>query len=90
MGKIPYFRVFLLFCYNQSYYSILKFSRLSLQWEAKVTLGILCSKPYSKHFIYRNLLWAYKAKTLKSQLLKKPTIEIFEILDLSSPNIRQK
>ena len=30
------------------------------------------------------------AKTLKSAFLKKPSIEIIEILDLSSPNIRQK
>ena len=33
---------------------------------------------------------AYKAKTLKSQLLKKLSTEIYELLDLSSPNISKK
>ena len=32
----------------------------------------------------------YKAKTLKSQLLTKLLIEFYKILNLSSPNIRQK
>ena len=62
--------------------------------ETKVALSIFCLKPYFKHFIQRikpsYLLWAYKMKTLKSQLLKKHLIEIYKILDLSSPNIRQK
>jgi hypothetical protein len=37
--------------YGLSFDFIPKFSRLILQWKTKVTLGILCSKPYFKHFI---------------------------------------
>ena len=37
-----------------------------------------------------NLLWAYKGKTLKSQLLKKLFIEFYETQDLSSTNGKPK
>ena len=37
-----------------------------------------------------NLLWSHKGKTLKSQLLKKPSIEFYETQDLSSPNGKPK
>ena len=57
-------------------------------------LCILCSNPLSQALYLeiktlRNLLWANKVKTLKSQLLKKPSLEIFQILDLYSPNIKK-
>ena len=46
------------------------------------------AKPYFKHFILRlnpwNQLWPHKGKTLKSQLLKKPSMNFFLIQDLSS------
>ena len=37
-----------------------------------------------------NPLWSHKGKTLKSQLLKKPSIEFYEIQDLDSPNGKPK
>ena len=54
------------------------------------------NKSYFRYFVLKtlfqalNLLWAYEVKTLKSQLLKKLSIEIYKILDLNSPNIRKK
>ena len=37
-----------------------------------------------------NLLWAYKGKTLKLQLLKKLSIEFYKTQDLSSTNDKPK
>ena len=37
-----------------------------------------------------NPLWSHKGKTLKSQLLKNPSIEFYEIKDLDSPNGKPK
>ena len=52
------------------------------------------AKPYFKHFIRRlnpwNLLWPHKGKTLKSQLLKKLSIEFYETQDLSSTHRKPK
>ena len=57
------------------------------------------NKSYFTYFVLKTLFqalyldikpWAYKAKTLKSKLLKKPSLKFFSILDLSIPNIRQK
>ena len=51
MDKIPYFSFPTFQWYDLSYDFILKFSKLIFQWETKFSLGILCSKPYFKHFI---------------------------------------
>ena len=39
---------------------------------------------------WRKAIWDYKAKTLKSQLLKKLSIKFFETQDLSSPYRKPK
>ena len=57
------------------------------------------NKSYFRYFALKPLFQAlyleikplkYKVNTLKSHLLKKLLIEIYEILDLSSSNIKQK
>jgi hypothetical protein len=63
------------------------------QWETKFSLGILCSQPISSTFSEikpLKLLWPHKGKTLKLQLLKKPSIEFYETQDLSSTNGKPK
>ena len=60
----------------------------------KIKFGYFVAKPYFKHFIRIlnpwNLLWPHKGKTLKSQLLKKPSIEFYETQDLSSTHGKPK
>ena len=68
MSKMSYFGVFPLFgfptfwfshfwWYDLSHDFILKIPRLIFHWETKVTLCILCSKPYCRHFIERSRPW---------------------------------
>ena len=63
------------------------------KFDGEVTIKkmvITVKRLFGSEFIKAYLLWVYKGKTLKSQLLKKLWIEFYKILDLSSPNIRQK
>ena len=63
---------------------ISNFSRLIFQWETKVNFRYFALKTLFQALYLEIKLMKYRIKTLKSQLLKKLWIEIYEILDLSS------